>query len=130
MAKTRRGIPQKYSQLTQHSSLSLTPDGRSKLDALAYSLALSRSELIERIGRGLIKIILPSQFESLSNFLEELKGLYRDELRGRGLWRRPAKETRAKTLKEKINQIDKLLNQLEPITPAPVSKQVGQALSA
>ena len=110
MAKAiRRGIPQKYSQLTKHTSVSLTPDGRLGLDAIASQIQISRSELVERIGRGLIKIIQPDRIERIEAYLLELKALYGDELRGRGLWRSKPKKERKQILQLKINQIEELL---------------------
>ncbi len=109
----RRGIPQKYSQLTKHVSLSLTPDGRLGLDKIASQIQISRSELVERIGRGSIKIIQPYQIEPIEAYLLELKALYGDELRGRGLWRSQPKKQRKQILKLKINQIEELLASLK-----------------
>ena len=109
MASSKRGIPLKYSQLTKHTSLSLTPNGRLGLDAIAAEMEISRSEFIERFGRGLIKIIQPEQIELIKACVLELKAPIHDELRGRGLWRRKANKERELILQQKIARIDELL---------------------
>lgn len=45
-----------YPEKKEIITAALTPPGRD-LDALAESMKLSRSELLEKIGRGLLKVI-------------------------------------------------------------------------
>jgi len=52
--KNLRGKPELYSELKRCFSVALTPTGAEKLDALAHSFSLSRSELVEKIARGQI----------------------------------------------------------------------------
>lgn len=54
--KNKRGQPEKWDELKKRVMLSLTPTSVDGLDALAHGLGLSRSELVERIGRGVIPI--------------------------------------------------------------------------
>lgn len=56
--KNLRGQPEMWGELKKPVTMTLTPTSISGLDALAYSLGLSRSELVERIGRGVIPIHL------------------------------------------------------------------------
>ncbi len=46
-----------YPEKKEIITAALTPPGRDGLDALAESMKLSRSELLEKIGRGLLKVI-------------------------------------------------------------------------
>lgn len=54
--KNLRGRPEKWHELKKRVMLSLMPTSVDGLDALATSLGLNRSELVEQIGRGLIPI--------------------------------------------------------------------------
>jgi len=54
--KTLRGQPEKWDELKKRVSVSLTPTGIDGLDNLAASMDMSRSDLLERIGRGIILI--------------------------------------------------------------------------
>ena len=54
--KNQRGEPELYDELKKRITLAITPTGVEGLDAIASSLGLSRSELVERIGRGLIPL--------------------------------------------------------------------------
>lgn len=54
--KNQRGEPELYDELKKRITLAITPTGVEGLDAIASSLGLSRSELVERIGRGLIQL--------------------------------------------------------------------------
>ena len=51
-----RGQPEVYDELKKIVSLSITPTAKAGLDQLSEQLNISRSELIERIGRGLFTI--------------------------------------------------------------------------
>jgi hypothetical protein len=54
--KSMRGRPEMYSEVKAKVSFTLTPTAVQGLDHLSSSLNLSRSELIERIGRAIIPI--------------------------------------------------------------------------
>jgi hypothetical protein len=54
--KSMRGQPEVYDELKKIVSFSITPTARTGLERLSEQLNISRSELIERIGRGLLKI--------------------------------------------------------------------------
>jgi len=51
------GRPAVYGQRKTSIMLSLSPDGVEQLDAIAQSLDLSRSELVERVARGIYPLI-------------------------------------------------------------------------
>ncbi len=54
--KSMRGQPEVYDELKKIVSVSITPTARTGLERLSEQLNISRSELIERIGRGLLII--------------------------------------------------------------------------
>ncbi|OKH29999.1 hypothetical protein NIES2101_42790 [Calothrix sp. HK-06] len=54
--KSLRNVPEMYDEIKKSVSLSLTPTAVKKLDILAGNMSLSRSEFIEQIARGIIKI--------------------------------------------------------------------------
>jgi len=58
--KSQRGKPEFYETLKQRYNLTLTPTGAEGLDAIASSLGISRSELVERIGRGIYPVVVTS----------------------------------------------------------------------
>ena len=58
--KNLRGKPEKWDELKKRVNITLTPTSINGLDALATSLGISRSELVERIGRGVIPIHIES----------------------------------------------------------------------
>lgn len=55
--KSTRGQPEHYSEIKKCVSIGITPTALTGLDELSQELAISRSEMIERIGRGLIKLV-------------------------------------------------------------------------
>ena len=57
--KSIRGVGELYPETKQRVTVVLTPTGRDGVDAIAQSRLISRSELIERIGRGLLKVVEP-----------------------------------------------------------------------
>lgn len=59
--KSRRGRPEMYSEVKVDVCLALTRTGIGKLDNLARSMQLSRSEFVEQIVRGLIEISLKKE---------------------------------------------------------------------
>lgn len=70
--KNQRGEPELYDELKKRITLAVTPTGVEGLDAIASSLGLSRSELVERIGRGLIGLDLNSLSEAEREALKKL----------------------------------------------------------
>ena len=54
--KTSQGYPELYDEVKKRVNLSLTPTAIAGLDKLSQELNLSRSELVEQIGRGLIPL--------------------------------------------------------------------------
>lgn len=48
-----------YSEVKGRYNMTLTPTAVKGLDAIAQSMNLSRSELVEQFGRGLIPILSP-----------------------------------------------------------------------
>lgn len=57
--KGYRGQPDMYDEVKGRYNMTLTPTAVKGLDALASSMNLSRSELVEQFGRGLIPILTP-----------------------------------------------------------------------
>jgi hypothetical protein len=55
--KSVRGKPELYDELKKIVSIGITPTARAGLDELSQKRSISRSELIEQIGRGLIQLI-------------------------------------------------------------------------
>ena len=54
--KSLRGKPEIYDELKKIVSVSITPTALAGLDELSQKRAISRSELIEQIGRQLIQL--------------------------------------------------------------------------
>jgi len=59
--KSTKGVPESHDELKKNVSLSLTPTATAGLDAIASSLGISRSSLVENIGRGIISIPIEKQ---------------------------------------------------------------------
>jgi|GEM_PF-2138836 len=57
VAKTLKTPKGQYNQKKVSVNICITPDATFGLDAIAQSLKVSRSELIEQIGRGLLKVV-------------------------------------------------------------------------
>jgi len=55
--KKLRGQPEIYSEVKGQVNVALTKTGVQGLDELATAMNLSRSELVEQIGRGLIPVL-------------------------------------------------------------------------
>jgi hypothetical protein len=75
--KSMRGQPEIYNELKKITSFSITPTAQLGLKQLSEQLNISRSELIERIGRGLLTINeneLKTEVEEKSEPME-LEGL-------------------------------------------------------
>ena len=54
--KGQKNIPELCDEVKRRVNLAITPTGIEGLDAIASDLGMSRSELVERIGRGLISL--------------------------------------------------------------------------
>ena len=54
--KKLKGVPDLHDEVKKRANLSLTPTAIAGLDKLSQELNLSRSELVEQIGRGLIPL--------------------------------------------------------------------------
>ena len=54
--KKLKGVPDLHDEVKKRANLSLTPTAIAGLDKLSQELDLSRSELVEQIGRGLIPL--------------------------------------------------------------------------
>lgn len=71
--KRVKGIPELHDELKKRVSIALTPTGIQGLDALAAQEKISRSELVERIGRGLIAastlLVKPDDCQVMNNCL-------------------------------------------------------------
>lgn len=50
-----------YDELKTRITITVTPTAVKGIDAIANFLKISRSELFEQIGRGLLKVIKPTQ---------------------------------------------------------------------
>jgi hypothetical protein len=59
--KSKRGQGEMYDEVKAKQTLSLTPTAVKGLDKLAESLGISRSEVVEQIGRGIIPLAISSQ---------------------------------------------------------------------
>lgn len=55
--KSMRGVPEMYDEIKKRFSICLTPIAHQKLTNLAQKKSLSLSELLERIGRGIIPLV-------------------------------------------------------------------------
>ncbi|MFL9458023.1 hypothetical protein AB0756_39915 [Tolypothrix campylonemoides VB511288_2] len=61
--KSKRGQPEIYDEVKTKQTLSLTPTAVQGLDKIAESLDISRSELVERIGRGIISLTVDAKIQ-------------------------------------------------------------------
>ncbi len=50
----QKNVPELYDEVKRRVNLAITPTGIERLDAIASDLGVSRSEFVERIGRGLL----------------------------------------------------------------------------
>lgn len=71
--KKLRGKPELYDEVKGQVNLSLTATGVKGLDDLAKKMGLSRSELIEQIGRGLLPVLSTEELAALRQILELIK---------------------------------------------------------
>ena len=65
--KGQKNVPELYDEVKRRVNLAITPTGIEGLDALASDLGVSRSELVERIGRGLISLNLNPSVKELDD---------------------------------------------------------------
>jgi hypothetical protein len=56
VSRNPEGRPPEYGETKQRVNMTLTPTSIDGLDLLARALNLSRSEFVERIGRGIIPL--------------------------------------------------------------------------
>ena len=66
--KGTRGQADMYDEVKSRYNMTLTPTAVKGLDALAKSMNLSRSELVEQFGRGLIPILTPDLAQQLGKY--------------------------------------------------------------
>jgi hypothetical protein len=65
--KGQKNVPELYDEVKRRVNLAITPTGIEGLDAIASELGVSRSELVERIGRGLISLNSNPSIKDLDN---------------------------------------------------------------
>jgi len=58
-----KNVPDYWDELKRTYSMTLTPTSAANLDAIAQQLEISRSELVEQIGRGIIGLKLDKEVE-------------------------------------------------------------------
>ncbi|MBW4639122.1 MAG: hypothetical protein KME05_12970 [Gloeocapsa sp. UFS-A4-WI-NPMV-4B04] len=63
--KRSKGEPAFYDEMKRRVNIALTPTGVNGLENLAEAWGLSKSELVEQIGRGIIPLPSPQQVERL-----------------------------------------------------------------
>lgn len=67
--KSMRGEPEMYDEIKEIVSHSLTPTARKGLEILSKDLGISRSELVEQVGRGMLRVTgLEPLYQSHSSF--------------------------------------------------------------
>ncbi|MGG6267133.1 CopG family transcriptional regulator [Leptolyngbya sp. AN03gr2] len=122
---TQGGRPIRYESPKKIMTVSLTPSAVKGLDQLARTKGLSRSELIEQVGRGSITLAnsMPDdiefvdfshcELEQLKDFLVSQRAVLEDEIKQRGLFQEQILvEARAEVIQYLIESIDKLLLKL------------------
>lgn len=60
-----QGQPEMYDEHKKRVNISLTPTAVERLDALAESMDVSRSELVEQVARGTIPLLTKQQAHRL-----------------------------------------------------------------
>ena len=126
--KNKGGRPGSYDEPKQPVSLTLTKTAVQNLDQLANERELSRSEFVERIGRGLIELADPHpqdaeafalsewEVDRLGDILRLQRELLADELLSRGVFerRKPTPE-RAEDVVFLIEHVQRLEDKINPI---------------
>jgi hypothetical protein len=74
MKKMPKSKHKEYGEIKKNVMVTLTPTGTEGLDKIANTMNVSKSELLERIGRGLIVTKKTAIGEILLQLLEEAKG--------------------------------------------------------
>lgn len=64
--RVKRAQRWEYGEKKAYMNNAVTPTAQAGLDAIATSFGISRSELLERIGRGIL-IVQPAPMEQLEN---------------------------------------------------------------
>lgn len=76
--KSMRGVPEIYDQKKEKSiNICMTETGREGLDQLASHLGISRSQLVEIIGRSFLKYL---EFEATASMQEPITSFPLDSL--------------------------------------------------
>jgi Ribbon-helix-helix protein, copG family len=80
--KKSKGVPDLHNEVKKRVNLSLTPTAVAGLDKLSAELNLSRSELVEQVGRGLIPLAEQSSLseEFVISLTQSLSITERDRL--------------------------------------------------
>lgn len=116
--KSSRSVPEIWDELKSRHQIMLTPTAKALLNRQAKDKGLSASEYIERSVRSeAFRLYAVDDLRLLAAALNELVTLHKNELTGTGLWvrkRKPDSE-RVAFLTERIEQLERLLNQLSPI---------------
>ncbi len=69
--KSMRGQPEIYDECKQCASYSLTPKGQKGVEIISEYLGISRSEVLEQVGRGKLRITeLKPFYEGNSDFFD------------------------------------------------------------
>lgn len=63
--KRMRGEPLHYDEVKQPTTFTLTPTAKAGLNTLSQARSISMSELIERVGRGIIKLVDDQDLEDI-----------------------------------------------------------------
>jgi hypothetical protein len=70
--KSMRGEPEMYDEIKEIVSHSLTPTARKGLEILSKGLGISRSEVVEQVGRGRLRVTgLEPLYEKHSDFFNQ-----------------------------------------------------------
>lgn len=54
--KSLRGVPEMYDELKKPTTVALTPTAIAGLDEISKAMGISRSELVERLGRKTLEL--------------------------------------------------------------------------
>ena len=68
-----KGEPAFYEEMKKRAGISVTPTALEGFDERAAAWDVSKSELIERIGRGIIPLLSPQEVERLGESLASTK---------------------------------------------------------
>lgn len=79
-----KGEPAFYEEMKKRAGISVTPTALEGFDEHAAAWDVSKSELIERIGRGIIPLLSPQEVERLGESLTSTKPSSMSNLTGKG----------------------------------------------